>query len=153
MSTFADQTDSTKRYVLGHSERELSRLKAQARMIDPITKRFFQAAGVGASMRVLDVGSGAGDVAFLAAERNGALIVVDDERHMRLQAGETVGIRTVRFRTLGCWPVTGAIESDAGDAKRVLAEMIRSSSSERQGRIGDQDAGGSLERQKREGYF
>ena len=63
-------------YVLGHSQRELARLKAQAQLVDPITKRFFQEAGVGAGMRVLDVGSGAGDVAFLAAELVGATGVV-----------------------------------------------------------------------------
>ena len=63
-------------YVLGHSQRELARLKAQANLVDPITKRFFQEAGVGSGMRVLDVGSGAGDVAFLAAELVGATGVV-----------------------------------------------------------------------------
>ncbi len=85
--------------------------------------------------------------------RDGALIVVDDLQHMRLRPGESIIDRTVRFRTLGCWPVTGAIESDAADLAGVLQETLASSSSERQGRIGDQDAGGSLERQKREGYF
>lgn len=86
-------------------------------------------------------------------ERDGTLIVVDDPDRMRFRPGEIIVERPVRFRTLGCWPVTGGIESDATDLGGVLQETLDSSSSERQGRIGDQDAGGSLERQKREGYF
>jgi sulfate adenylyltransferase subunit 2 len=86
-------------------------------------------------------------------ERDGTLIVVDDPRRMRFRTGETVTDRRVRFRTLGCWPVTGAVESDATTLEGVLQETLASPRSERQGRIGDQDAGGSLERQKREGYF
>ena len=86
-------------------------------------------------------------------ERNGTLIVVDEPGRMRFGPGESVVERTVRFRTLGCWPVTGAIESGATDLSGVLRETLASATSERQGRIGDQDAGGSLERQKSEGYF
>lgn len=86
-------------------------------------------------------------------ERDGALIVVDDPKRMRFRPGESVAEKTVRFRTLGCWPVTGAIESGATDLAQVLRETQSASRSERQGRIADQDAGGSLERQKREGYF
>src|SRR5713226_101902 len=71
--------DPAGEYVLGHSDRELERLSAQARLIDPITRRLFRAAGIGPGMRVLDVGSGAGDVAFLAAELVG-------------EAGEVVGV-------------------------------------------------------------
>lgn len=104
MSTSVDQADSNKRYVLGHSERELARLQAQARIIDPITKRFFQAAGIDAGMRVLDIGSGAGDVAFLAAElvgASGAVVGVDrvagalDEARRRAVAQS---LRNVTFR-------------------------------------------------------
>lgn len=86
-------------------------------------------------------------------ERSGALIVVDDEHRMRFQPGEKIAIRKVRFRTLGCWPVTGAIESEASDLRAVLEETLRASSSERQGRISDGENGGSLEQKKREGYF
>ncbi len=86
-------------------------------------------------------------------ERDGALIVVDEPERMRFRPGESIVERTVRFRTLGCWPVTGAIASEATDLAGVLQETAASSTSERQGRIGDQDAGGSLERQKRDGYF
>ncbi len=85
--------------------------------------------------------------------RGGAFIVVDDERRMRFEPGDRVETRTVRFRTLGCWPVTGAIESDAADLAAVADETLRASASERQGRISDGEDGGSLEQKKREGYF
>jgi ubiquinone/menaquinone biosynthesis C-methylase UbiE len=77
----ASPSDSGRGYVLGHSEREIARLKAQASLIDPVTRRFFEAAGVQSGMRVLDVGSGAGDVAFLASELVGA-------------RGEVIGVDT-----------------------------------------------------------
>ena len=86
-------------------------------------------------------------------ERGGAFIMVDDESQMRFLPGEQTSIRKVRFRTLGCWPVTGAIESDASDLRAVVDETMRASSSERQGRISDGEDGGSLEQKKREGYF
>ena len=85
-------------------------------------------------------------------ERDGALIMVDDDR-MTLRSGETVQTRRVRFRTLGCWPLTGAIDSDAADLPAVIAEMAASSASERQGRAIDQDPTASMEIKKREGYF
>jgi len=85
-------------------------------------------------------------------ERNGTLIVVDDSR-MRFLTGERTAVRHVRFRTLGCWPVTGAIESDATDLQSVVMETLLASSSERQGRISDREDGSSLEQKKREGYF
>jgi sulfate adenylyltransferase subunit 2 len=85
--------------------------------------------------------------------RAGGWIVVDDERRMRLRPGEVVEARQVRFRTLGCWPVTGAIDSDAADLKTVVAETLLASASERQGRLSDGEDGGSLEQKKREGYF
>jgi sulfate adenylyltransferase subunit 2 len=86
-------------------------------------------------------------------ERSGAFIVVDDESRMRFQPGDQISTRTVRFRTLGCWPVTGAIESEAVNLMDVVDETLRASSSERQGRISDGEDGGSLEQKKREGYF
>jgi len=86
-------------------------------------------------------------------ERSGAFIVVDDESRMHFQPGDKIEVRSVRFRTLGCWPVTGAIESDATDLKAVVEEILRASSSERQGRLSDEEDGGSLEQKKREGYF
>ena len=85
-------------------------------------------------------------------ERDGALIMVDDER-MVLRHGETARTRRVRFRTLGCWPLTGAVDSDAADLDALLAEMAASRLSERQGRAIDQDPAASMEIKKREGYF
>jgi len=72
---------------------------------------------------------------------------------MRFEPGDEIEMRTVRFRTLGCWPVTGAIESDATDIASVLEETLDAKFSERQGRISDGEDGGSLEQKKREGYF
>jgi sulfate adenylyltransferase subunit 2 len=85
-------------------------------------------------------------------EREGALIMVDDDR-MPLAAGEKPRQRRVRFRTLGCWPLTGAIESDADTLEKVIAEMLVARSSERQGRVIDQDPSASMEKKKLEGYF
>jgi sulfate adenylyltransferase subunit 2 len=84
--------------------------------------------------------------------RDGALIMVDDERFV-LREGEQVETRTVRFRTLGCYPLTGAVESDADTLDKVIAEMADSRSSERQGRVIDHDPSASMERKKQEGYF
>ena len=89
----------------------------------------------------------------LVARRGNALIVVDDECRMRFEPGDDVAVRQVRFRTLGCWPVTGAIESAATDLRAIVAETLLAASSERQGRISDGEDGGSLEQKKREGYF
>ena len=80
------------------------------------------------------------------------LILVDDDR-MPLAEGETPSLLQVRFRTLGCYPLTGAIESDATDVRGVIEEMLRAESSERAGRAIDHDDGGSMEDKKREGYF
>jgi sulfate adenylyltransferase subunit 2 len=84
--------------------------------------------------------------------RSGALIMVDDER-LPLEPGETPEMRTVRFRTLGCYPLSGAVESDAADVEAIVAEMLVSTKSERQGRLIDHDEAASMERKKREGYF
>ena len=89
----------------------------------------------------------------VVVERDGILIVVDDELRMRYRAGERPTMRKVRFRTLGCWPVTGAIQSDASDLAAVVREALTTSFSERQGRLADGPSGGSLEQQKRQGYF
>ncbi|MFY2763374.1 sulfate adenylyltransferase subunit CysD [Arenimonas sp. MALMAid1274] len=85
-------------------------------------------------------------------ERDGALIMVDDER-LPLRAGETPMMKRVRFRTLGCYPLTGAIESDADTLEKVIAEMLVARSSERQGRVIDHDPTASMEKKKQEGYF
>jgi sulfate adenylyltransferase subunit 2 len=85
-------------------------------------------------------------------ERDGALIMVDDER-LPLQSGETPMIKRVRFRTLGCYPLTGAIESEADTLEKVIAEMLVARSSERQGRVIDHDPTASMEKKKQEGYF
>jgi sulfate adenylyltransferase subunit 2 len=85
-------------------------------------------------------------------ERDGALLMVDDDR-MPLAPGERPQLRTVRFRTLGCYPLTGAIESDADTLPGIVAEMLAARSSERQGRIIDHDQAASMEKKKREGYF
>ena len=85
-------------------------------------------------------------------ERDGALILVDDER-LPLAPGELPAQRLVRFRTLGCYPLTGAIDSEADTLEKVIAEMLVARSSERQGRVIDRDAGASMEKKKQEGYF
>ncbi|WP_299811893.1 sulfate adenylyltransferase subunit CysD [uncultured Roseibium sp.] len=85
-------------------------------------------------------------------ERDGMLIMVDDER-MKLQAGETIEEKMVRFRTLGCYPLTGAIESDADTLPAIVREMLIARTSERQGRLIDKDESASMEKKKREGYF
>ncbi|MDR9391253.1 MAG: sulfate adenylyltransferase subunit CysD [Trueperaceae bacterium] len=84
--------------------------------------------------------------------RDGTWIMVDDER-MPLEPGETPEMRSVRFRTLGCYPLTGAIESEASTLPEVVQEMLLARSSERQGRVIDADRAGSMEKKKREGYF
>jgi sulfate adenylyltransferase subunit 2 len=85
-------------------------------------------------------------------ERDGALIMVDDER-LPLKGGERPRMLKVRFRTLGCYPLTGAFESSADTVDAIIAEMRASKSSERQGRVIDYDETGSMEKKKREGYF
>ena len=85
-------------------------------------------------------------------ERDGALIMVDDER-LPLKPGEQPTLKKVRFRTLGCYPLTGAIESNADTVEGVIAEMLSTRTSERQGRVIDRDAAGSMEIKKLEGYF
>jgi sulfate adenylyltransferase subunit 2 len=84
--------------------------------------------------------------------RDGALIMVDDGR-MPLKRGETPQMKMVRFRTLGCYPLTGAIESTAATLPDILEEMLRAKNSERQGRVIDRDSEGSMEKKKQEGYF
>ena len=85
-------------------------------------------------------------------ERDGALIMVDDER-MPLQNGERPAMRWVRFRTLGCYPLTGAVESRADTLPAIIQEMLLTTSSERQGRVIDHDSAASMEKKKQEGYF
>src|SRR5439155_20975487 len=85
-------------------------------------------------------------------KRDGTLIMVDDDR-MKLNPGETPEMKTVRFRTLGCYPLTGAIESTAGTLPEIIQEMLVARNSERQGRMIDYDEAGSMEQKKREGYF
>jgi len=94
---------------------------------------------------------------YLAAERpvvqrDGTLIMVDDER-MPLAAGERPEMKKVRFRTLGCYPLTGAIESEAATLTAIIQEMLLATTSERQGRVIDHDAAASMEKKKQEGYF
>jgi sulfate adenylyltransferase subunit 2 len=85
-------------------------------------------------------------------ERDGVLVMVDDDR-MPLRPNEKPKLRKVRFRTLGCYPLTGAVESTAATIPEIIAEMARARTSERQGRLIDQDAPGSMEIKKQEGYF
>jgi sulfate adenylyltransferase subunit 2 len=85
-------------------------------------------------------------------DRDGTLIMVDDDR-LPLAPGETPRMERIRFRTLGCYPLSGAIRSDADDLDTIIAEMRASTSSERQGRLIDHDDSGSMEKKKREGYF
>lgn len=85
-------------------------------------------------------------------ERDGALIMVDDER-FPLRPGETPEVRSVRFRTLGCYPLTGAVESTAATLTDIIQEMLLTTTSERQGRVIDHDQSASMEKKKQEGYF
>ena len=85
-------------------------------------------------------------------ERGGTLIMVDDER-LPLEPGEKPRMLSVRFRTLGCYPLSGAVESEADTLDKVIEEMLRARTSERQGRLIDHDQSGSMEEKKREGYF
>ncbi len=85
-------------------------------------------------------------------KRDGMWIMVDDER-MRLQPGEKVEMRMVRFRTLGCYPLTGAIESTATTIEDIVGETLQTKVSERSTRVIDQDGDASMEQKKREGYF
>jgi sulfate adenylyltransferase subunit 2 len=94
---------------------------------------------------------------YLAAHRpvvarDGTLIMVDDER-MPLAPGEQPMMKKVRFRTLGCYPLTGAIESEADTLPAIIQEMLLTTSSERQGRVIDHDQAASMEKKKQEGYF
>jgi len=84
--------------------------------------------------------------------RDGMLVMVDDER-MPLMPGEEPVMRSIRFRTLGCYPLTGAIESEAATLTEVIQEMLLTTTSERQGRLIDVDSAGSMEKKKQEGYF
>ncbi len=85
-------------------------------------------------------------------ERSGQLLMVDDDR-MPLRPGETPQMRSVRFRTLGCYPLTAAVESEAATLPEIVREMFLATTSERQGRLIDHDESGSMEKKKREGYF
>ena len=85
-------------------------------------------------------------------ERDGALIMVDDDR-FRLRDGEVPQMKSVRFRTLGCYPLTGAVESTASTLPQVIQEMLLTTTSERQGRVIDHDQSASMEKKKQEGYF
>jgi len=84
--------------------------------------------------------------------RDGQMIMVDDER-MPLHAGEKPDLKMIRFRTLGCYPLTGAIESNAASLLDIIQEMLVTTSSERQGRVIDKDQSASMEKKKQEGYF
>ncbi|MDY7025430.1 MAG: sulfate adenylyltransferase subunit CysD [Pseudomonadota bacterium] len=85
-------------------------------------------------------------------ERDGVLIMVDDDR-MPMEEGEKPEMKSVRFRTLGCYPLTGAVESEAATLPEIIQEMLLTTTSERQGRVIDQDQAASMEKKKREGYF
>ena len=84
--------------------------------------------------------------------RGGTWIMVDDDR-MPLEPGEVPEQKMVRFRTLGCYPLTGAIKSEASTLPQIIQEMLLTTSSERQGRMIDHDASASMEQKKQEGYF
>ncbi|MFT5758494.1 MAG: sulfate adenylyltransferase subunit 2 [Alteromonadaceae bacterium] len=85
-------------------------------------------------------------------ERDGTLIMVDDDR-MPIEEGEEIQMKSVRFRTLGCYPLTGAVESEATTLPEIIQEMLLTKTSERQGRVIDNDSSGSMEKKKMEGYF
>jgi sulfate adenylyltransferase subunit 2 len=85
-------------------------------------------------------------------ERDGMLILIDDDR-IKLKPGEEAQMKSVRFRTLGCYPLTGAVESEAATLPEIIQEMLLTRTSERQGRLIDHDSAGSMEKKKQEGYF
>ena len=85
-------------------------------------------------------------------ERDGMLVMVDDDR-MKLLPGEQIESKLIRFRTLGCYPLTGAVESDADDLSSIVLELLNSRTSEREGRAIDSDSSASMEKKKQEGYF
>jgi sulfate adenylyltransferase subunit 2 len=85
-------------------------------------------------------------------KRDGVLLRVDDER-FQFRPGEHAEEKTVRFRTLGCYPLTGAVESSATTLPEIIQEMLLTTTSERQGRVIDHDSAGSMEKKKQEGYF
>ena len=85
-------------------------------------------------------------------ERDGVLIMVDDDG-MPLEEGEEPEMKMVRFRTLGCYPLTGAVESEAATLPEIIQEMLLTTTSERQGRVIDFDQSASMEKKKQEGYF
>ena len=85
-------------------------------------------------------------------ERDGVLILVDDDR-LPMKEGEEPMMKTVRFRTLGCYPLTGAVESEADTLPEIIQEMLLTTTSERQGRVIDFDSSASMEKKKQEGYF
>ncbi len=85
-------------------------------------------------------------------ERDGMLILADDDR-LQLKEGEKIEMKSVRFRTLGCYPLTGAVESTAATLPEIIQEMLLTKTSERQGRLIDHDQAGSMEKKKQEGYF
>ena len=80
------------------------------------------------------------------------LILIDDDR-IKLKPGEEAQMKSVRFRTLGCYPLTGAVESEAATLPEIIQEMLLTRTSERQGRLIDHDSAGSMEKKKQEGYF
>jgi sulfate adenylyltransferase subunit 2 len=84
--------------------------------------------------------------------RDGVKILVDDDR-LELEPGEEATMESVRFRTLGCYPLTGAVESEAATLPEIIQEMLLTKTSERQGRVIDSDSSGSMEKKKIEGYF
>jgi sulfate adenylyltransferase subunit 2 len=85
-------------------------------------------------------------------ERDGLILMVDDDR-FPLEPGETPVMRSIRFRTLGCYPLTGAVQSEAATLTDVIQEMLLTTTSERQGRAIDKDQGASMEVKKQQGYF
>ena len=91
-------------------------------------------------------------VRSVGVEREGLLLMVDDDR-FRLHPGEIPVERSIRFRTLGCYPLTGAAESTAATLPEIIQEMLLARTSERQGRAIDDDQGASMEQKKKEGYF
>jgi sulfate adenylyltransferase subunit 2 len=85
-------------------------------------------------------------------QRDGMLLMVDDDR-LNIQPKEKIELKKIRFRTLGCYPLTGAIESDADTLESIVLELLQSKTSERQGRAIDADSSNSMEKKKLEGYF
>ena len=125
-------------------------LRAEGKTEEEIEQRFLQ--HFDCTPRRFAMAKSIADLQRPVLERDGMLMMIDDDR-IDLQPGEVIEKRMVRFRTLGCWPLTGAVESEADTIEKIVEEMMTTTKSERTTRVIDFDQDASMEQKKREGYF